>query len=167
MPPARFLVLDACVLIDFCKVDKTILSVVCEHVGAIHVPSPVLNEVDQLTEDEAAELGIVVVDPALEQLVAAGVRRGGLSFEDGLCVIMARDLSWTCVSNDGAVRKACELQSVPVLWGLEMMGMAVAVGGLGLGEAEQAAWAIHRDNKLFVTEEIVRRFIKKVRKGWR
>lgn len=167
MPPSRFLVLDACVLIDFCKVDKTILSVVCEHVGTIHVPSPVLAEVNEIEEDEAPDLGIVVVEPDLEQVVAAGARRRGLSFADRLCVIMARDRFWTCVSNDGAVRKACELEAVPVLWGLEMMGLAVGAGGLGLREAEQAAWAIHCDNKMFVTEEIVERFVKKARRGWR
>jgi hypothetical protein len=153
-------------LIDFCKVDKTILSVVCEYVGTIHVPSPVLNEVDQISEDEAADLGIVVVEPQLEQVIAAGARRGGLSFEDRLCVIMARDRDWVCVSNDGAVRKACEHENVPALWGLEMMGLAVAAGGLGLHEAERAAWAIHSQNK-FVTKEIVERFIKKARRGWR
>jgi hypothetical protein len=105
-------------LIDFCRVDKTILSVVSQHVGKIHVPSPVLEEVGQIAEDEALDLGLVVVEPELEQAVAAGARRGGLSFEDRLCVIMARDRSWTCVSNfSGAVRKACGVESVPVLWG--------------------------------------------------
>lgn len=167
MPPSRFLVLDACVLIDFCEVDRTILTVVSEHVGKIHVPAPVLEEVDQIEADEAMDLGIVVVEPELEHVVTAGARRGGLSFEDRLCVIMARDRSWTCVSNDGAVRKACELESVPVLWGLEMMGLAVGVGAIGIEEAERAAREIHGVNPMFVTEEIVQRFIEKARRGWR
>jgi len=167
MLPNRFLVLDACVLIDFCKVDKTILSVVSENVGKIHVPSPVLREVDQIEEDEAPDLGIVIVEPELEHVVAAGARRGGLSFEDRLCVIMARERSWTCVSNDGAVRKACELESVPVLWGLEMMGLAVGAGALGIAEAERTAWAIHGENPMYVTNEIVQRFVTKARRGWR
>jgi hypothetical protein len=163
----RFLILDACVLIDFCKVDRTILSVVSAHVGKIHVPSPVLAEVDQLEEAEAMALGIEIVEPEIDQLVAAGATRAGLSFEDRLCVMMAKDRAWSCVSNDGAVRKACAVEAVPVLWGLEMMGLAVEVKALGPAEAENAAWAIHRENPRYVTKEIVERFIRKARRGWR
>ena len=84
MRAKRFLILDACVLIDFCKVDRSILSVVSAHVGQIHVPSPVLAEVDQLEEAEAMALGIEIVEPEIDQLVAAGATRAGLSFEDRL-----------------------------------------------------------------------------------
>jgi hypothetical protein len=47
-----------------------------------------------------------------------------------------------------------------------MMGLAVEAGAVGFEEAERAAWAIHHENPMYVTEEIVQRFVKKARRGW-
>jgi hypothetical protein len=64
--------------------------------------------VEQLDEAACAELGLVVVDGTLEQLTEAGAGTGRLSFEDRVCLILARDNGWTCVSNDGRLRRECE-----------------------------------------------------------
>jgi hypothetical protein len=108
------LLVDANVLIDFALTDRTVLAVVVRHVGVAHVPRDVLAEVEQLDEAACAELGLVVVDGTLEQLTEAGAGTGRLSFEDRVCLILARDNGWTCVSNDGRLRRECEAAGVAV-----------------------------------------------------
>jgi len=44
---ARLLLLDACVLIDFATSDLSVLTLVTAHIGQVHVPSPVFDEVEQ------------------------------------------------------------------------------------------------------------------------
>src|SRR6266702_2300108 len=96
-----FLIMDASVLIDFCEVDRTVLKLVSEHIGQIHVPLPILHdEVDELEMEDCAELGIVLVEPELAMAASAAQRRAGLSFHDHLCLLLARENGWTCVTND-------------------------------------------------------------------
>jgi predicted nucleic acid-binding protein len=125
-PPPRLLILDACVLIDFCDADPSVLRVVSRAVGAIHVATPVLAEVEQLDESTAESLGLRVVEPPLSMFAAAARKRGRLSPRDHLCLLMAKAEGWTCVSNDRALRTVWVADGVDVLWGLEMMGLAVA-----------------------------------------
>jgi hypothetical protein len=57
MAKLRVLIVDACVLIDFAKADLAILTLVSRHVGDVHVPSPVFQEVKDLDPTMAASLG--------------------------------------------------------------------------------------------------------------
>ena len=41
----ELLIIDANVLIDFCKTDRSVLTLVASHVGTLHIPAPVLAEV--------------------------------------------------------------------------------------------------------------------------
>lgn len=102
----RLLILDACVLIDYCEADQTVLGTVSASVGSIHVASTVFDEVDRLDLSGAAALGIQIVEPPLALLQAAEVKRGALSVQDHLCLLMAKTNGWTCVSNDTALRRA-------------------------------------------------------------
>lgn len=156
------LILDACVLIDFAKTDPTLLKLIVAHVGPIHVPSPVLAEVKQLDESAAASLNMRIVEPDLAMAIEAANLGGPLSFEDRLCLMMAKANGWTCVSNDGCLRRACESDSVPILWGLELLLGLVTAGGVPKPDAEAAAWAIHRSNPKFVTRKIVLGFVQKL-----
>ncbi len=102
------LIMDANVLIDLCEADRTVIRLISDHVGQVHVPLPVLREeIDQIDEAEYADLGIVPVDPPLQTATEAAVRRAGLSFHDHLCLLLARDNGWTCVTNDGRLRREC------------------------------------------------------------
>ena len=152
MKPPLFIV-DACVLIDFTKTDPTLLKLIVAHVGLIHVPSPVLAEVKQLDQSTAASLGLRIVDPDLETAMQAASR---------LCLMMAKASGWTCVSNDGYLRRACEIDGVPTLWGLELLLGLVAAGGLPRNHAEEAGWAIHRSNPKFVTKKVLQTFMQKL-----
>jgi rRNA-processing protein FCF1 len=159
----RLLLVDANVFIDYVKSELSILGVAARHLGEVYVLSTVLDEVDGLDEDGCARLGIRVFEPELAHLVAAAQKRGALSTEDHLCLILARDQGWTCVTNDGALRKACQQDKVPVLWGLELMLELVGLGRLPGADAIAVANAIHRTNPFHITDEIIARFIARVR----
>ena len=88
--PSGFLILDANVLIDYCATDRSILTLISRHVGQIHVPVELLEEVKALDESECDRLGLHVFEPELEQLAAAGKRRPGLSYYDHLCLLVAK-----------------------------------------------------------------------------
>ena len=157
----RLLVVDANVLIDYVAADETILSLATRFMGTIQVPRLILNEVDQLAETDCDRLGLRVVEASLEQLEEARQGSKGLSFNDRICLILARDSGWTCVTNDRALRKACEKISVSVLWGLELMLDLVAGGHLALESALQVARAIQATNPRHITAEILDRFEQK------
>lgn len=163
MPPA-LLILDANVLIDFCHTDRTLLTLVDRHVGRVHIASPVLAQVDQMTEEEVGKLGLELVHPEMEMATEAAVRTRGhpLAFDDWICLLMAKARGWTCVTNDKRLRVECASVTVEVLWGLELLGGLAQQGALTPKQAEDAAWEIHRTNPRFVTRAIVEAFCAKV-----
>src|SRR3990172_755989 len=123
--------LDANVLIDFSHAGFEILRVLADGVGRLHVPLPVLREeVDPSGEEDWPALGVTVVEPDLSIAAAAATRRPGLSFHDHLCLLLARAQGWTCVTNDGRLRRECQAEGIPVCWGLELVTLAVEAGGL-------------------------------------
>ncbi len=57
------------------------------------------------------EFGIKLVEPELKHVLLAAVEKGPLSFQDKLCLILAKENGWACVTNDkplkgGSVQKA-------------------------------------------------------------
>jgi len=156
------LILDANVLIDYCGADRSILTLISERVGRIHVPSVLLEEVDDLDESDCDRLSLQLVEPSLELLIGAGKRRPGLSFYDHLCLLAAKEAGWTCVTNDGRLRRECGVDGVRVLWGLEPMVDLVAGGHMTAPQANEVAERIHQANPLFITTEIVKRFVARV-----
>jgi len=123
--------MDANVLIDFCDSDRTVLSLISKHLGTVHVPLPILlEEVDQFKDFDWTELGIIGVDPSLEIVTLAAQRRAGLSFHDHLCLLLARANGWTCVTNDGRLRRECATEGIATLWGLEVVALLVEDGAL-------------------------------------
>jgi predicted nucleic acid-binding protein len=159
----RFLILDANVLIDYCAADRWVLTLISQHVGRINVPAALLDEVDDLDASECDRLGIQVVELPLELLATAGKRRPGLSYYDHLCLLAAKQGAWTCVTNDGRLRRECAVESVPVLWGLEPMLDLIARRHLTVAQAHEVAERIHASNPLYITKEIVGRFLSRAR----
>jgi len=72
----HFLILDANILIDFYKCDRTIVKLICTYVGRIYLATPVLNEINQIDEGACVELGIKLVEPELEQVMLAAEKKG-------------------------------------------------------------------------------------------
>ncbi len=159
---ARYFVLDACVLIDFIDADPTILAAVAAHLAPIIVPRPVWEEVEDAGEERAAELGLQIIDIDLSMASAAIAAVGALSFQDNLCLLLAAQHGWSCVTNDGALRLACKNANIDIIWGLELILLLVHAGGLGTSEAKAIATAIHEANPYYITEEILASFLSKL-----
>jgi hypothetical protein len=160
-------ILDACVLIDFVTTDASLLTLVADHVGSIHVASVVLAEVDQLDESDAVSLGLRVVEPDLALAADAAMRRGALSLEDWTSLLLAKDNGWTCVSNDRRLRRECTAEKVPVLWSLALLTRLVDAGALAAEAAVATVRAMHAANPRYITPRLVARFEQRVKPGRR
>lgn len=163
MPARALLILDACVLIDFWDADPSAISLVVRHVGEVNIAENVLSEVKQVDRSEATMAGLTIVEPTLEMMTAAAGRRRGLSFQDHLCLLLARERGWTCISNDGRLRAACTEDGVPVLWGLETLAQVVEAGGLPAKAAVELAERMATTNP-YLTNAVVTRFVARVRR---
>jgi len=161
-PQSDLLILDANVLIDYCSAERAILTLISENVGRIHVPTLLLEEVQALDASECDRLGLHVFEPEMEMVSAAGKRRPGLSFYDHLCLLLAKQEAWTCVTNDGKLRRECGVDGVPVLWGLEPMIVLVEMGQITRDDAKKVARAIQAANPFYITDKVIRAFDGKV-----
>ncbi len=157
------LILDACVLIDFWDADPSVLALVVHHVGDVYIAENVLSEVDQVDPSAAVGVGLTIVEPTLEIMTAAATRRLGLSFQDHICLILARERAWTCVSNDGRLRRACAEEGIAVVWGLELLAQLVEAGGLPPATAIEIAKQMAAANA-YLTDAVLERFAKRVGK---
>lgn len=111
----------------------------------------------------AAAVGLAIVEPELEDLLgAARTPRGALSLQDRLCLLVAARWGWTCVSNDKPLRVASRARCVPVLWGLELLGLAAPK--VAIARLEKAAWAIHEKNPRYVPKKLVEAVLAKLRR---
>jgi len=163
-PPPDLMIMDACVLIDFIKTERTVLELIVKHVGPLYVASPVVAEVNEIDdENELVALGLIIIEPEIEDAYAAGGRSGPLSFEDWLCLLTAKRHGFTCVTNDKNLRKLCAKEGVSPLWGLELIAELHKVGGIPAKDAEKIAQAIRRSNPRHTTEKIVSRFTNIIR----
>lgn len=160
MAAVRFLIVDACVLIDFAKADSAILTLVSRHVGEVHVATPVFEEVNEIDATMASSLGIKIYEPSLEIAAEAAQRRGRLSFQDRLCLAIALAEGWTCVSNDRQLRTACAAANVPVLWGFQVLLLLVEAGAMSAADARAIATSIARGNKRIGSKVLARFFNK-------
>ena len=103
----RLLLFDANVLIDYFDADPSVFPSIRNSVGAIYVVSIVLAEVDQIDASQTADLGLKVFEPEFAMLSAAATGCEKLSFQDKLCLMVARAANMTCVTNDTALRTRC------------------------------------------------------------
>lgn len=160
----KLMIVDACVLIDFIKADRAVLELVVKHLGPLHVISPVIDEVNDIDdENELIALGLIVIEPEIEDAYAAGARSGPLSFVDWLCLLTAKRHSFICVTNDKNLRKRCNEENVSLLWGLELVAELHKAGGIPRKWAASIAQNIRQSNPKHITDKIVSRFLDKIR----
>lgn len=152
------LVADANVLIDYARTDPSILALHVRHLGPIYVPSVILDEVEQLDAADCERLSLTVIEEPPEILLAAAERRGPLSFEDRVCLLLARENHWTCVTNEKPLHRACEQDGVTSIWGLRLMINLVQVKQLTRQNAMEAVQTIHAINPRYVTAGILAKF---------
>ena len=156
------MILDANILIDFCKCDKTIVKLICHYIGQIYLATPVLYEINEIDEDDCREMGIILVEPELELAILAAGEKGPLSFQDKLCFLMAKQNGWTCVTNDKPLRRRCENELVPLFWGIELICILVESGGLPLEQASELILEIKKLNPKYITDIIVENAFKRL-----
>ena len=152
---------DANVLIDYVKANKKILHLAVKHLCNIYVPIEVLKEVKDITRDELEKLGISIFEPTLDQVINAAKRPFGLSFEDQLCFLIAKEQGWVCATNDRQLRGQCEKDGVEVIWGLEIMVLLNKEGQLDRTEAEKTVEKISASNR-YIGKDLIKRFIAKL-----
>ncbi len=158
------LLMDANVLIDFLDSDPSVLRLVSSHVGQVHVPTPILQDEILLANDvDWTELGVVAVEPSFDLVREAARPRPGLAFCDVLCLLLAQESGWACVTNDRKLRRACAEVEVQTVWGLELVAWLVEAEALPAAAAEQIAATIQAANPGYVTSAVMRRFELRVR----
>ena len=150
------------VLIDYRDSDPTILRLVSEHVGPVHVLRQVLAETKGMTLAQCRELSITVHELETEALLEQVNISSRLAFADRLCFLACRMHGWTCVSNDQRLRRTCEEDGISVRWGLELMIELVRVSALSPARAKQVAERIHENNPFHITRELIERFAAKL-----
>lgn len=161
----KLLIIDACVLIDFIKADSSVLQLISEHVGLVHVVGAILEEVKQIeSEEELAEFGLVVVEPEMEDAYAAAGVPGPTSFQDRLCMLTAKRHGFACVTNDNNLRRLCKQEGIPLMWGLELLAELHKAGGVSSTEAQAIAELIRESNPKHITAEIIARFADIIRR---
>jgi len=158
------ILVDANVLIDYCSSNnvRSVLRLIAHQLGPLYVPGPVLSQVHQLSKQQCARLGLILVEPTLEQMVQASERPWRLSFEDALCVLLARTNKWTCLTNDRRILQVCSDLSVKTWRGFRPMIELVRTGALDSARAAAAAEDIRRSNPFHITPAIVQDFRRQI-----
>jgi hypothetical protein len=91
-------------------------------------------------------------------MLAAEVE-SSVSFNDRLCLVACREEGWTCVTNDGALRRLCERHGVETRFGLGLMVDLVAAGALTQRRAMTIARQIQASNPLHINERVLASFL--------
>ncbi|EEG77470.1 hypothetical protein [Dethiobacter alkaliphilus] len=160
----RFLILDANTLIDFYKSDRMLIKLFTTYLGEIYLAKPVFDEVWEINANDCIELGIILVEPGLEQLLLASEGTGSLSFQDKLCYILAKDNQWACVTNDKPLRRVCQAEDIEVVWGIELICILVESGGLPVKQAKDMILRIQKLNPKYITEKIIQKAFERLGK---
>ncbi len=162
--PVRFMIMDACVLIDYMKGNPDLFKLISVHVGALYVATPILEEVDSIQSIDVLEvLGLLPIEPEIEDVFEAADMDGKTSFQDNLCYLTAKRQGMTCITNDTTLRKKCTSSEVPILWGLELILELVKAGGLLKKEASIIATKIHKHNPRHINQKVLEGFTAKLR----
>lgn len=152
---------DASVLIDYILTEPKILKLFSKHCLQIYITTATLQEVKQILPGQAEILGLVTVEPSLNQLQEASKRSGPLSFQDRLCFILSRDNNWPCISSDKKLITECNKIGIETIWGLNLMKLLVGKGYLVSREAITIANKIAEKNP-YITQAILKRFAEKL-----
>lgn len=157
--PTRYMIMDACVLIDYMNGGPELCKLISSHIGPIFVATPILEEVDSIKSlEELEDLGISPIEPEIEDVFAAEELEGQTSFQDNICFLTAKRQGFTCVSNDKNLRRQCMGASIPILWGLELILELTESGGIRKKEASRIARAIQRSNPRYITAKVLSDF---------
>lgn len=157
-------IIDANALIDYCDSDLQMLSLLSQKTGTVYIARSTFDKVEQLSITAAKKKHLIIKTPDVETIIAASAERGSLAYDDRETLMLAKDYEWICITNDKPLRRECEKEGVAVLWGLEPMKMLVRHGDILASKAISVAKAIQSANPRYITDDIVERFEKQVKK---
>lgn len=159
------LLADADVLIDYRDSDLRVLKEVGTCVGRLAVLSETLKEVRDFGRKDCKALGIEVIEPGTSTLIEAAQQDNRVSFNDRLCFLVSRERGWTCVTNDGALRRLCRRHNVTVRYGLGLMVDLVAAGSINRRRAVTIARKMQKANPLHINERVIEKFLEALGSG--
>ncbi len=152
------LVADGGILADFVEADMSVLRLTAKHLGPLRIPSPVLPQVKGIDGFACRRLGLEVVECTTEQLLEAGRWKAGLSFEDRICLIVARDGNSACVTNEVVLQKACVQNGIVTLWGPDLVAELRRRLHISSGKAEKVLRSLHAINPHQISRSIVTKY---------
>ena len=147
-------VMDACVIIDYCDshsqdILEQLVSVCRRVIVSVLTPG---GKAKSLSFEDCSRIGIKIMEAI--QLTDTS----GLSFDDSVNLILARDTSSTLVTNDKTLCLRASRDQIPFMRGLRIMSLLVQTGRLGVNEALRTAKLIGKINPNFITGEIIKKF---------
>lgn len=146
---------DANVLIDLRPFDKLLFPLISAHIGPIMVATTTLIEVQGFSIEDCKKLGISLIEPSIEQLFSAVKNSTPLSFSDWICLLLAEEKGWTCVTNDKALRWQCLERKLAVMWCLEILCLLVERKELSKIHCKKIIKSMQENNPFFITDAIV------------
>lgn len=160
IPQFRTYLADASLLIDLCNVNRDIINLFAQCEGGICVIRNVLEEVLKLSEEEASQRGVRILDPDITIYHEAAGIQDGLSFADHICLIIARQQGLVLITNDKRLKNECKQQDIPVLWELEAVGLLVRKKLLTKSAAANFAEELQLTNP-WIDGTIIKKFLDK------
>jgi len=146
------------VVIDYRKTKIEVLGLIATHLGRVMILPPILAEVDDFEREDCQSLGLEIVSPTLEEYAEAALHKEpGLSAEDYLCLVVSERLTATCLTNDGALHKACRRKSIKCMCGLRPMLHLTEMKILSPRDAWRTAQAIFASN-IYITDTVIEDF---------
>jgi len=157
--------MDASVLIDYIKAERSILKLIKKHIGPIYAVTPAAEEVKDVKNiSELTRLGVTIIEPNIYDAFSATKMIGSTSYQDNLTMLAAKRWGYICVTNDKPLRNLCEKNNVKIYWGLELLIKVNQSGGISKEEAIQIANAIHQNNPKHISKKILFEFTNKIKK---
>lgn len=105
-----------------------------------------------------SRLKVALIEYTSSELEAVTLRCGILSLQDRLCFELAQVRRGTCVTNDKHLRRHCDSQGVPLLWGLQPLLQLVQIGQLSVRAATKASEKMKAENPL-LTQDLIDAFL--------
>lgn len=157
-------IIDANALIDYCDSDLQMISLFSQKLGSVYIARSTFDKVEQLNATIAKRNHLLIQMPDLDTIAAAAAERSSLAPDDKETLLLAKRNKWICITNDKPLRRECEAEGVTCLWGLESMKMLVQEGEISPSKAISVAKTIQIANPGFISDDIVGRFEKQVKK---
>ncbi len=158
IPPA-ILIADADVLVNYHEAGFGVLELIKRHIGKVLVLEPVFHETGDMTPGQCEQLGVDIVATETTWLMQAAETSTHVSFNAHLCLLACIDKNWTCVTNDGALRRLCVRRGVAAQYGIGPIEDMVAAGALTRQRAITIARRMQGLSPFHANERVIARFM--------